>query len=142
MAVLGLYSHEGFSLAAVSRGYSSTACRIPPDQGSNLCLLHWQEDSLPLSHQGSPRYNLDNEFINPNFFIICKYHYHSVQFSHSVVSNSLRPQAARQASLSIINSQSLPKLTSIESVMPSSHLVLCYPLFLLPPIPPSVSLFH
>ena len=40
--------------------------------------------------------------------------------------------AARQASLSITNSQSLLKLMSIESVMPSSHLILCHPLFLLP----------
>ena len=46
--------------------------------------------------------------------------------------------AARQASLSITNSQSLPKLMSIESVMPSSHLILCRPLLLLPPIPPSI----
>ena len=46
--------------------------------------------------------------------------------------------AARQASLSITNSQSLPKLTSIESVMPSSHLILCSSLLLLPPIPPSI----
>jgi len=49
--------------------------------------------------------------------------------------------AARQASLSITNSQSLPKLTSIESVMPSSHLILCCPLLLLPPIPPSIRVF-
>ena len=49
--------------------------------------------------------------------------------------------AARQASLSITNSQSLPKLTLIESVMPSSHLILCRPLLLLPPIPPSVRVF-
>ena len=47
--------------------------------------------------------------------------------------------AARQASLSITNSQSSPKLLSIESVMPSSHLILCRPLLLLPPIPPSIS---
>ena len=46
--------------------------------------------------------------------------------------------AACQASLSITNSQSSLKLTSIESVMPSSHLILCRPLFLLPPIPPSI----
>ena len=44
--------------------------------------------------------------------------------------------AARQASLSITNSWSLPKLMSIELVMPSSHLILCRPLLLLPPIPP------
>ena len=47
---------------------------------------------------------------------------------------------ARQASLSITNSWSLPKLMSIESVMPSSHLILCHPL-LLPPIPPSIRVF-
>ena len=50
--------------------------------------------------------------------------------------------AARQASLSITNSQSSPRLTSIESVMPSSHLILCRPLLLLSPIPPSMSLFQ
>ena len=49
--------------------------------------------------------------------------------------------AARQASLPITNSQSSPRLTSIESVMPSSHLILRRPLFLLPPIPPSIRVF-
>ena len=49
--------------------------------------------------------------------------------------------AERQASLSITNSQSLPKLTSIELVMPSSHLILCRPLLLLAPIPPSIRVF-
>ena len=48
--------------------------------------------------------------------------------------------AAHQASLSITNSQSSLRFTSIESVMPSSHLILCHPLFLLPPIPPSISM--
>ena len=71
---------------------------------------------------------------------------HSVQFS-SV--QSLSPVqlfatpwiAARQASLSITNSGSSLKLTSIESVMPSSHFILCRPLLLLPPIPPSIRVF-
>ena len=45
------------------------------------------------------------------------------------------------ASPFITNSQSSPKLTSIESVMPSSHLILCHPLLLLPPIPPSIRVF-
>ena len=49
--------------------------------------------------------------------------------------------AAHQASLSITNSWSSLKLTSIESVMPSSHLILCGPLFLLPSIPPSIRVF-
>ena len=49
--------------------------------------------------------------------------------------------AACQASLSITNSQNSLRLTSIESVMPSSHLILCCPLLLLPPIPPSIRVF-
>ena len=49
--------------------------------------------------------------------------------------------AAQQASLSITNSRSLLKLMSIESVMPSSHLILCRPLLLLPPVPPSIRVF-
>ena len=48
---------------------------------------------------------------------------------------------ARQASPSITNSQSLLKLTSIELVRPSSHLILCHLLLLLPPIPPSIRVF-
>ena len=50
--------------------------------------------------------------------------------------------AARQASLSITNSRSSLRLTSIESVMPSSHLILCRPLLLLPLIPSSISIFQ
>ena len=48
---------------------------------------------------------------------------------------------ARQASLSITNSRSSLRITSIESVMPSSHLILSHPLLLLPPIPPSMRVF-
>ena len=64
----------------------------------------------------------------------------SVQFSHSVMSDSLWPHGlnACQASLSITNSRSLLKLMSIESVMPSNHLILCHPLFLLLSIFPSI----
>ena len=49
--------------------------------------------------------------------------------------------AAHQASLSITNSQNSLRLASIECVMPSSHLILCHPLLLLPPIPPSIRVF-
>ena len=49
--------------------------------------------------------------------------------------------AAHRASLSITNSRSSLRLTSIGSVMPSSHLILCHPLLLLPPIPPSIRVF-
>ena len=65
-----------------------------------------------------------------------------LQFSCSVTSDSATPWiAARQASLSITNSRSSLKLMSIESVMPSSHLILCHPLLLLPTIPPSIKVF-
>ena len=60
----------------------------------------------------------------------------------SVVSDSVTPWvAARQASLSITNSQSSLKLMSIESVMPSNHLILCRPLLHLPSIFPSIRVF-
>ena len=66
----------------------------------------------------------------------------SVQFSHWVVSDFVTLwTAAHQASLSITNSQSLHKLMSIESVMPSSHLILCRPLLLPPSIFPSIRVF-
>jgi len=68
----------------------------------------------------------------------------SVQFSYSVVSNSLRPhglQHTRPPSLSIINYQSLFKLTTVESVIPSNHFVLCHPLLLLPSIFLSIRVF-
>ena len=66
----------------------------------------------------------------------------SVQFSHSVMSDSATPwTVARQASLFITNSRRSLKLMSIESVMPSNHLTLCHPLLLLPSIFPSIRVF-
>ena len=70
------------------------------------------------------------------------YQFSSVHFNHSVVSDcATLYTAARQASLSITNSQSLLKLMSIESVMPSNHLILCRPLLLPPSIFPSIRVF-
>ena len=72
-------------------------------------------------------------------------HYKSIMlllFSHSVVSDSATPwTTACQATLSITNSQSLPKLKSIEPVMPPNHLVFCHPLLLLPSVFPSIKAF-
>ena len=71
------------------------------------------------------------------------YCFSSVQFSRSVVSDSFRPHELQHARPPCpsptprVNSDS----TSIESVMPSSHLILCCPLLLLPPIPPSIRVF-
>ena len=69
---------------------------------------------------------------------------HLFQFRRSVVSDSLRPHglhAARQATLPITKTRSLLKLMSIESVMPSNHLIFCRPFLLLPSICPSIRVF-
>ena len=69
------------------------------------------------------------------------YTFSSVQSLSCVLLFATPWTAACQASLTITNSRSLLKLMSIESVMPSSHLILCRPLLLLPPIPPSIRVF-
>ena len=66
-----------------------------------------------------------------DFLVIAVLTSESVQFSRSVVSDSVTPwTTAHQASLYITNSQSLLKLMSVESVMPSNHFILCHPLLL------------
>ena len=69
------------------------------------------------------------------------YNFSSVQLLSRVWLFATPWIAARQASLFITISQSSLRLMSIESVMPSSHLILCRPLLLLPPIPPSIRVF-
>ena len=94
-------------------------------QGSNLGLPHCKQVLYYLSHQGSPN----------NVFS-------SVQFSHSVVSNSLRPHESQHARPPCPSpTPGVHSNSSIESVMPSSHLFLCHPLLLLPLIPPSIRVF-
>ena len=135
-----------------------------PTQGSNPCLLHWQVNSLPLSHRGSPcvlshtciyahscvlfvyslcvslsyrqclRYTDGFESLTTDFpSRLFGYNFHNfnmLQFSSVQLLSCVRLFAtpwiaARQAPLSITNSWSSLRLTSIESVMPSSHLILC-----------------
>ena len=91
--------------------------------------------------------------MSASLFLPCKqdHQYHFSKF-HQSVSQTVQSLsrvwlfatpwiAARQASLSTTNSRSLLKLMPIELVMPSSHLILCRPLLLLPPIPPSIRVF-
>ena len=79
--------------------------------------------------------------MQPTGFILNYHQFSSVQ-SLSLVQLFATPwTAARQASLSITNSRSSLRLTSIQSVMPSSYLTLCHPLLLLPPISPSITVF-
>ena len=84
-----------------------------------------------------------SKHINVAKFITCNPS-EDIQFSsvaQSCPTSVIRWTAAPQASLSIINSWSLLKLVSIESVMPSNHLILCHPLLLLPSIFPSIRVF-
>ena len=74
-------------------------------------------------------------------FILYEYRFSSVHSLSRVQLFATPWTATCQASLSITNSWSLPKLMSIESVMPSNHLILCHPLLLLPSIFPSIRVF-
>ena len=84
-----------------------------------------------------------NDILFSSFlFHICNwYQFSSVQSLSHVQLFATPWIVAHQASLSITNSQSSLRLTSIKSVMPSSHFILCCPLLLLPPIPPSIRVF-
>ena len=74
-------------------------------------------------------------------FIQQKLTQHSVQLLSCVWLFSIPQTTARQASQSITNSRTPPRPMSTESVMPFTHLILCRPLLLLPPIPPSIRVF-
>ena len=131
------------SILVVHELKCSVAFGIFPDQGSNPCLLHWQVNSLPLSQLGSPRILPFLSSTPPKLLLsfagVCVYMC-SLLFSR--VRLFATPwTAARQASLSITNSRSLLKLMSIESVMPSNHLILCRLLLLLSSIFPSIRVF-
>ena len=84
-------------------------------------------------------FHMHSEFLKYIYSKMANYSFSSVQFSHSVTSDSLRPHELQHARLPVHHQlRSLLKLTSIKWVMPSSHLILCRPLLLLPLIPPSL----
>ena len=120
----------------VRRSISTRASGAHSQRKATVCLV--EQLLLPSDrHLGC-----DDYLRRTGGFMEHPYLISSVQFSHSVVSDSLRTWiTARQASLSITNSRSPLRLMSIKLVMLSSHLVLCHPLFLLPPIPPSIRVF-
>ena len=110
----------------------------------------------------TPKYTSANQWSKQNWYIhVMEYYSHtkrnenwckpqhgyilkafsSVQLLSRVQLFATPWTAARQASLFIANSRSLLKHMSIRSVMPSSHLILCRPLLLLPPIPPIIRVF-
>ena len=80
-------------------------------------------------------------FIIQILYMVYSVQFSSVQSLSHVQLSANQWIAAHRASLSITDSQSSLKLTSSESVIPSSHLILCCPLLLLPPIPPNIKVF-
>ena len=86
-------------------------------------------------------YTLEILGLHPKHLSLAKYQFSSVQSLSHVWLFATPWIAARQASLSITNSRSSHKLMCIELMMPSSHLILCRPFLLLPPIPPNIRVF-
>ena len=107
---------------------------IFPTLQLNLGLLHCRQILYYLSHQGSP-------ISMCTFNLLLLSSVSPVQLLSCVWIFVTPWIIACQASLSITNSQSSLKLMAIESVLPSSHLILGRPLLLLPPIPPSIRVF-
>ena len=108
--------------------------------GNTLLFFFVPIQSLPVFQDPAQVYFLHKVLnIVPALYL----KFNSVQFSCSVVSQLFVTPwtVARQASLSTTNSQNPPKPVSIKSVMPSNHLILCRPLLLPPPIPPSIRVF-
>ena len=100
-------------------------------------MLELVSASLQVNHTTTLRWGEERTFRNSLDWV----QFSSVQSLSRVWLFATPWIAAHQVTLFITNSRSLPKLMSIESVMPSSHLILCHPLLLLPSIPPSIRVF-
>ena len=136
---------------------SQPETELPPPALKAQSLNHWTTREVPpnsliwISYSPSDfSYHLYQRFLSGAFGWTSEFPsaLWNIRKSFSSVQSLSRVQlfatpwtAALQASLSITNYQSPPKPMSIELVMPSSHLILCHPLRLLPPIPPSIRVF-
>ena len=136
MANMNIFTCDYWTLVVSVHGHScSAACGIFLDQGSNLYPLHWQGDSKPLGHQGSH----NKDLLLCIFLRVYHFQFSSVAQSCPTLCDPI--DCSMPGFFSITNFQSLLKLMSIKSVMPSSHLILCHPLLLLPLIFPSIRVF-
>ena len=121
------------------------------DSNSGLTL---KQRFLDIKLRIFPQYLLNTGFFHKNYLIILSMMLKVVGYIRKKIDQIRSDQSlsrfrlsatpwitARQASLSITNSRNSLRLTSIKSVMPSSHLILCRHLFLLPPIPPRIRVF-
>ena len=110
---------------------------VQTDQTTSCSMIHlWVKNIWREIYKN----DVDNQIEGWWVFLISTFSFSSVQLLSHVRLFATPWIAACQASLSITNSRSSPRLRSIESVMPSSHLILCHPLLLLPPIPGHVLL--
>ena len=102
--------------------YFLAGAKIRMARIASLCLSSFTQDKMKSEKKGAshPRFRVWVDSLGGQQKVICQ---------------------RLQASLSITNSRSSLRLTSIKSAMPSSHLILCHPLLLLPPIPPSMRVF-
>ena len=130
--------------------YWSFSFSISPSSEYSGLISFWMDWLDLLAVQGTLKSLLQHHSSKAStlrclaFFIVQLSHpymFSSVQSLHRVLLFVTPWTAACQASLSITNSQSLPKLMSIVSVMPSNHLILCHPLLLLPSIFPNIRVF-
>ena len=132
-------------LANKWQSWNSNPCMVPmSDEKLWECMkevnLPCQSSYLDIwAHSGRSKQTFQPNYIFSLGSIISQFS--SVQSLSRVRLFATPWVTACQASLSIINSQSSLRLTSIESMMPSSHLILCCSLPLLPPIPPSIRVF-
>ena len=123
-------------------GSHSLLQRIFPTQGLKPGLPQCKQILYYLSHQRKPKM-WSMTLTQDSTVSVCakSLQFRSVQSLSHVRLFATPWIAASQASLSITKSQSSPKLMSIESVMPSNHLILCHPLLLLPLIFPTIRIF-
>ena len=118
---------------------SSFSILCPALSGRHRRLLWFSLAHMPIIPKASSLTRLSSEL--RMHISSCVIRFSSVQSLSRVQLFVILWVTARQASLSFTNSRSLPKLMSVELVMPSSHLILCRPLSLLPLIPPSIRVF-
>ena len=121
---------------------------LEKEMATHSSILAWEipqkEESGSATVPGVTKQSDMTEWLNSNnktFNNVYSVQFSSVQSISRVQLFATPWAAAHQASLSITNSQSLPKLMSIESVMPSNHLILCRPLLLPPSVFPSIRVF-
>ena len=141
-SVHGILQARTLEWVAISftRGSSQLRDRTQVFYIAGRFFTHWATLHMPLPNSADMG-DLSSQYPKCISIPVALVQFSSVQSLSHVRLFATPWIAARQASLSITNFRCSPKLISIKSVMPSRHLILCHPLLLLPPIPPSIRVF-